>query len=895
MRFLRNLPIRQKVIAVVMMTTAVALLLAGGALLWYELHDFRAKLERDLSTLARVIGANSVAAVSFDDETAATEMLAALKAEPQIRAACIYRNNGTRLATYTSGNGATSFPSWPIQFGFGAKPDRLTYLAQIYDEKEEKRVAAIYMEADMSGVRQRVQSYAGLLALVVVTSGLIALGLSARLQQYISAPILGLATASKRVSMQRDYSMRVVQDAHDEIGELIASFNEMLTQIQSRDAALQQAHDSLELRVAERTAELQREVAERTRAEAELAHSLSLVRATLESTADGILVVDAEDRVVSFNHKFVHMWDIPVDLMTTHDDRRLRQFLGEQVKDPETFLAKIAELYANPEAESYDSVAFKDGRSFERYSQPQRVNGACSGRVWSFRDISERTRAEERIREQASLLDLAQDAIIVRDMQHVILYWNKGAERIFGWKADEVVGRELGKSFYRDTAGFTEANAAVSERDEWAGELTQTTRSGQEVITESRWTLLRNSSGQPKSVLIINTDITERKKLEAQFLRAQRMESIGTLAGGIAHDLNNVLAPILMSVELLRNRIKNCTVEPLLEAVESSARRGADLVRQILYFARGVEGKRVLFQPDRLLSEVFNIARDTFPKNLEISCVIAPDLWPVSGHPTQLHQIVLNLCVNARDAMPDGGHLRITAENFVSDGSPEALKTAPAAGPHVALRVSDTGTGIPAELHDRIFEPFFTTKEVGKGTGLGLSTAIGIVKGHAGLLDFVSEKNKGTTFTICLPALPAGAKGEMPEEAMRPVGGRELVLVVDDEPSVRLVMKQTLEDFGYRVITAADGAAAIATYGERGSEISVVVTDMMMPGLDGSATIRGLKQINPGARIVAATGMVTEERLGNAAEAGAIAFLRKPYTAEVLLRTLQQVLLGAAA
>jgi two-component system cell cycle sensor histidine kinase/response regulator CckA len=822
-------------------------------------------------------------------------MLGALKAESQIRAACIYRNNGTRLATYTSDNAKPSFPATPANLGFGSKPDRLTYFAQIYDEREDLRIGTIYLEADIGGVRQRVQSYAGLLALVVLTSGLIALALSARLQQYISAPILGLANASKVVSARRDYSMRVAQDGHDEIGELIASFNEMLTQIQSRDAALQQAHDGLELRVAERTGELQREVTERTRAEAELAHSLSLVRATLESTADGILVVDADDKVVSFNRKFVHMWDIPDELIARQDDRCLREFLGRQVKNPEAFLAKIAELYANPEAESYDSIAFKDGRLFERYSQPQRVNGVCAGRVWSFRDISERTRAEERIREQASLLDLAQDAIIVRDMHHVILYWNKGAERIFGWKRDEVVGRELGKSFYRDVAGFSEANEAVLERDEWAGELTQLTKDRQEVITESRWTLLRDSTDQPKSVLIINTDITERKKLEAQFLRAQRMESIGTLAGGIAHDLNNVLAPILMSVELLRSRVKDRTLDRILEAVESSAQRGADLVRQILYFARGVEGKRVLFQPDRLLSEVFKIARDTFPKNIEISCSIASDLWPVSGHPTQLHQIVLNLCVNARDAMPDGGHLRITAENFVSDGSPEALKTAPAAGPHVVLRVSDTGTGIPEELRDRIFEPFFTTKEVGKGTGLGLSTAIGIVKGHSGLLDFVSEKDKGTTFTICLPALPAAAQGEKPEEAMRPAGGHELVLVVDDEASVRLVMQQTLEDFGYRVITAPDGASAIATYGERGSEISVVVTDMMMPGMDGSATIRGLKKINPGARIVAATGIVTEERLGNAADAGAIAFLRKPYTAEVLLRTLQQVLVGAAA
>jgi CheY-like chemotaxis protein len=295
---------------------------------------------------------------------------------------------------------------------------------------------------------------------------------------------------------------------------------------------------------------------------------------------------------------------------------------------------------------------------------------------------------------------------------------------------------------------------------------------------------------------------------------------------------------------------------------------------------------------ERVIREVCKIGRDTFPKNIEFRYVIADDLWSVSGDATQLHQVLLNLCVNARDAMPEGGTLVVEAENFICDGSPSTLKIAPAAGPHVLVRVSDTGSGIPVELREKIFEPFFTTKEVGKGTGLGLSTAAAIVKGHGGMLDITSEPGLGTTFTLCLPALATATKDAPAEIANMPTGRKELVLLVDDEESIRLVVGQTLEGFGYRVVTAADGATAVATFAKRQREIAVVLTDMMMPGIDGIATIRGMKAIDPHVRVIAATGLLTEERILKATEAGATAFLRKPFSAEALLRTVRQVLTG---
>ena len=250
-------------------------------------------------------------------------------------------------------------------------------------------------------------------------------------------------------------------------------------------------------------------------------------------------------------------------------------------------------------------------------------------------------------------------------------------------------------------------------------------------------------------------DLTERKKLEQQFLRAQRMESIGTLAGGIAHDLNNILAPILLSIGILKTTVTDPQAEMILETIEISAKRGADIVRQVLSFARGVEGERVEIQPKHLLKDLESIIHDTFPKNIRLEFSIPDETWTILGDPTQVHQILLNLCVNARDAMPNGGSLTVTVENRVLDEQYAAMNIQAKPGRYVQISVTDTGTGIPPDLVDKIFEPFFTTKELNKGTGLGLSTVMAIVKSHDGIINVYSEPGKGTTFKVYLPAMEA--------------------------------------------------------------------------------------------------------------------------------------------
>ncbi len=390
----------------------------------------------------------------------------------------------------------------------------------------------------------------------------------------------------------------------------------------------------------------------------------------------------------------------------------------------------------------------------------------------------------------------------------------------------------------------------------------------------------------------IHADITELKNLEKQFFRAQRMESIGTLAGGIAHDLNNALGPIIMALDLLKMQFPDSETQELLTIVGDNAKRAADMVRQLLAFGRGVEGEQKEVQIGHLVGDIQKIVNDTFLKHIEVRTSIPDDLWSVVGDATQLHQVLLNLCVNARDAMPSGGTLAISAKNRNLDAQFAAFNPEARPGPYVVLKVEDTGIGISPAVIEKIFDPFFTTKEVGKGTGLGLSTSLAIVKSHGGFLRVRSESGKGAIFHIFLPGQTEPWSAAVAEQIAEdlPRGNGELILIVDDESSVREVTRQTLEAFGYRVVLACDGAEAVSTCTQHGEEISVVITDMMMPVMDGPATIQVLRKLNPRLPIVAASGLPSSDHMAKYASLGLQHFLPKPYTAETMLKVLSQIL-----
>ncbi len=626
--------------------------------------------------------------------------------------------------------------------------------------------------------------------------------------------------------------------------------------------------------------------------------SLRLLNSAVLQSKESILITDAEldvpgPKIIFVNPAFTRMTGYSAEEVI---GKTPRIFQGPRTD--KTVLRRLRKNLERGETFQGEAINYrKDGTNYILEWQITPIRDA-GGDVTHFvavqRDVTERKQAETRIREQAALLDQTQDAVLVRDLEHRVLYWNKGAERIYGWTAAEITGKAVHELIYRDKGQLIAAMDTLFKHGVWSGELHQVNKAGVELIIESRWTLLRDEHGEPKSMLAVSTDVTERKKIEQQFLRAQRMESIGTLAGGIAHDLNNLLAPIVLGVDLLKHYGASPRSLPVLENMARSAKRGTDLVRQVLTFARGVEGTRIAMQVLSIIREVEDIATSTFPKNITIESDIATDLWLVTADPSQINQVLLNLCVNARDAMPDGGRLDLVAKNVEIDAQYATMDHGAIPGRYVMVQVTDSGCGMPQLIIDRIFEPFFTTKELGKGTGLGLSTVIGIVRSHGGFVNVYSEPGKGSVFKVYLPALAEGTDeiAPDPELGALPRGNGELILVVDDEASILEITRQTLEMFGYKVITAEDGAQAIGLYAMQREAIAVVLTDMMMPVMDGPALIAALYRINPAVSIIAASGLNANGNAVRAATAGVKHFLAKPYSAETMLRMLKTVLAG---
>lgn len=555
------------------------------------------------------------------------------------------------------------------------------------------------------------------------------------------------------------------------------------------------------------------------------------------------------------------------------------------------------------------SMALEEGASYELELEIIRPDGTrgwmlargepqrnAAGRILGLRgiaqDITESRLAGEKMREQAALLDSAQEAILVKDLQDTIIYWNKGAERTYGWTSAEAVGRKSCELLFKEPDNFHTALAEVLVHGEWQAEMEQLHQNGHSITVAGRWTLVRDAQGQPKSILSINEDVTAKKKLESQFLRAQRMESIGTLAGGIAHDLNNVLTPILMSVELLKFKTSDEGSRFIIDSIAASARRGADLVRQVLTFARGVEGQRIEVNLDHLVKEMEQIIAETFSKKIQFVLHRTEEPWTVMGDPTQLHQVLMNLCVNARDAMPDGGRLSLSIGNAVLEKFDSTLYPEFKPGPYVIISVEDTGPGIPQEIRHKVFEPFFTTKEYGQGTGLGLSTVLGIVKSHGGFINLVSDPGKGTHLRIYLPAAVNPIKVQLAEapEARSLSGQGELILVVDDEENIREAARQVLEHFNYQVLLASNGVEAIEIYQQRQGAVDVVLTDMNMPVMDGPSTIAALREINPRLPIIGTSGLDDHGSITGSTRGGLRWFIAKPYSTETLLQIIRDAL-----
>jgi len=525
------------------------------------------------------------------------------------------------------------------------------------------------------------------------------------------------------------------------------------------------------------------------------------------------------------------------------------------------------------------------------------ADGKVQGIVVALLDVTELKASNRRSELQESALKAAANGIVITDFEGKIVWANPAFTTLTGYSVEEVVGLtpQVLKSGRQSKEFYQQMWETIAGGHVWRGEVVNKRKDGSFYDEEMTITPVKNEAGTITNFIAIKQDVTQRKLLEAQYLRAQRMEGIGLLAGGIAHDLNNVLAPILMSVQLLEMMHPDQETRDILRNLQTSTERGADIVRQVLTFARGVKGERLLLTPKHLIKDMVRVAKEAFPRNIRITSNVPADLWNVKGDPTQLHQVLLNLAINARDAMPDGGSLEIDARNeTVCNLAPEhGIQIAD--GDYVILVAKDTGMGIPPELHERIFEPFFTTKELGKGTGLGLSTVVGIVKSHHGYLRILSELGKGAEFLVYLPAVKDKVAAESDEEtAPLPQGHGELIVVVDDEPGILEAAQTILEHQGYRVMTASDGTEGLSLVAQHQGKVKVVITDIMMPFMDGVALVRSLRKMAPEIRIIASSGLASgasmTHKVDELARLGVSPIMHKPFTAQKLLKNVYHIL-----
>jgi PAS domain S-box-containing protein len=649
----------------------------------------------------------------------------------------------------------------------------------------------------------------------------------------------------------------------------------------------------------------------RKQAEEALRESKEVLRATIESTADGILVVNEKGQVICTNERFVQLWRIPEELIKQRKDNTLLDFVLDQLKEPKAFLSKVQALYKTSD-EDFDVLKFKDGRVFERFSSPLIRDGEIAGRVWSFRDITDRRRAEEALRDSEEkfkfLAEKMADIIWTVNRNFQTTYVSPSIEKILGFTPEErkrqtleemITPGSLNKvqmmfleELRRDEAGNADPDRLVTIEVEYYR------KDGSTVWMENSVKAVRNNSGAIDGLYGVSRDITERKiaeeekaRLQAQLQQVQKMESMGTLAGGIAHDFNNILGIIVGNTELAMDDVPEWNpARRNLEEIRTASIRARDVVKQILAFSRKTPQKMKPVRIIPIIKESLKFLRSSIPTTIEIHQNISSESDTVLTDPTQINQVLINLCTNAVHAMGEkGGVLEVSLEDIELDAGSSMDYYDLSSGKYVRLTVNDTGHGIEPKILKRIFDPYFTTKGVGEGSGMGLSVVHGIVKRYGGGISVSSEPGKGTIFHVLFPCIEdePEPKVEIAAEIPR---GNERILFVDDEKAMIDAIQPMIERLGYKVTARTSSIEGLEAFRANPDRFDLVITDFTMPNMTGMELANELFKLRSEIPIILCTGYSEHINEEKAKRNGIRAFVMKPVVLDEIANTIRKVL-----